>query len=50
MLEYYKLMLVRAGEDRREFQKELRKALADLEDPEAIASLKEWYKNRLRPT
>lgn len=47
MLEYYKLMLVRAGQDRATFKKELRKALVELEDPVQRESLRNWYKNRL---
>ncbi|NND94032.1 MAG: hypothetical protein HKN45_04155 [Flavobacteriales bacterium] len=48
MLEYYKLLLVRAGEDRSKFKRELKRALCDLNDEEAIASLKDWFKNRYR--
>jgi hypothetical protein len=46
MLEYYKLMLVQAGEDSRRFKMQLKKALTDLEDPQEIESLREWFKNR----
>lgn len=46
MLEYYKLMLVRAGEDRSQFKKEVRRAFSDLEDPTDRLALREWFKNR----
>ena len=46
MLEYYKLMLVRAGEDKDIFQKEVRRALEELEDPMDVLALKDWFKNR----
>ena len=46
MLEYYKLVLVRAGEDRSKFRQEVRRALVDLDDPEAKEALKKWFKNR----
>ncbi len=50
MLEYYKLMLVRAGEDSRTFKRELKKALTDLDDPNAKESLRIWFKNRSKMT
>ncbi len=46
MLEYYKLMLVRAGGDSRTFKRELKRALLELDDPEAKESLRIWFKNR----
>lgn len=48
MLEYYKLLLVRAGDDRIEFRRELRKALVDLGDPDSREELRSWFKNRYR--
>jgi len=47
MLEYYKLALVRAGENKKIFRKVVRKALNELHEPHEKAALKDWFRGRL---
>jgi hypothetical protein len=44
MLEYYKLALVRAGNNKRHFKREMRTALKELANPNERKALKDWFK------
>jgi|GEM_PF-5210629 len=48
MLQYYKLALVRAGQDTALFKREFRLALKNLQDPKDQLELKNWFRETVK--
>ncbi len=47
MLQYYQLVLVRAGKNSTLFKRELRNALINLKDPKDREQLRAWFKSNV---